>query len=111
MVFSVSQAILAARAGAGYVSPFVGRLDDIGEDGVKLVEDISKVFEKYNIETKIIAASIRNVDHVENVAKAGADISTVPFKILKDMVKHPLTDAGIEKFLEDWKNSQLNKEC
>lgn len=104
LVFSLSQAILAANAGATYVSPFMGRLDDIGDSGIKLVEDISEVFKNYNYETKIIAASIRHINHVELVAKSGADIATIPYRIFKEMIKHNLTDSGLERFLEDFKN-------
>ena len=104
LIFSATQALLAAKAGATYVSPFVGRMDDIGIDGVQLIEDIACIFEIYNIETEIIAASIRNPIHVIEVAKSGADIATVPYNIIKQMAKHPLTDAGIEKFLKDWDN-------
>ncbi|WP_394273927.1 fructose-6-phosphate aldolase [Peptoniphilus lacydonensis] len=104
LVFSLSQAILAANAGATYVSPFMGRLDDIGDSGIKLVEDISEVFKNYNYETKIIVASIRHINHVELVAKSGADIATIPYRIFKEMIKHNLTDSGLERFLEDFKN-------
>ena len=104
LVFSLSQAILAANAGATYVSPFMGRLDDIGDSGIKLVEDISEVFKNYNYETKIIAASIRHINHVELVAKSGADIATIPYRIFKEMINHNLTDSGLERFLEDFKN-------
>ena len=106
LVFSLSQALLAARAGASFVSPFLGRLDDIGKNGVKLVEDMVKVFRTYNIKAEIIAASIRNLDHVNAVMLAGADIATIPTKIIKEMMHHPLTDKGLAKFLEDYKNSQ-----
>lgn len=104
LVFSATQALLAARAGATYVSPFLGRLDDIGQNGVLLVEEIVNIFEIHGIETEIIAASIRNVNHVTDSAKAGAHISTIPYNIFKHMVVHPLTDIGIKKFLEDWKS-------
>lgn len=102
LVFSPNQALLAAAAGATYVSPFVGRLDDISHDGIQLVSDIAEIFGIYAIETEIIAASIRHPLHVIEAAKAGADIATVPFKVLEQMVKHPLTDQGIERFLADW---------
>lgn len=105
LVFSLSQALLAARAGAAYVSPFIGRLDDIGENGVQLVADIAKVFKTYDIKTEIIAASIRNIDHVNAVMLAGCDIATIPTKIIKEMLLHPLTDKGLAKFLEDYQNS------
>ena len=102
LVFSVNQALLAARAGAFIASPFVGRLDDIGHDGMELVKDIVSVYKDYGLKTKVIAASIRHPLHVVQAAKAGADIATVPIQVLKSMVKHPLTDKGIDRFLEDW---------
>lgn len=105
LVFSLGQALLAARAGAAYVSPFIGRLDDIGENGVALVADMVKVFRTYHFETEIIAASIRNIDHVNKVMLAGVDIATIPTKVLQEMLVHPLTDKGLAKFLEDYKNS------
>lgn len=104
LIFSSAQALLAARAGASFVSPFVGRLDDIGEDGIALVEDIAQIFSLHGIDTRIIAASIRSSKHVLEAARAGADIATVPYKVLTQMLKHPLTDAGIEKFLKDWES-------
>lgn len=104
LVFLASQAILAARAGATYVSPFLGRLDDIGVSSKALIEEISTIFRNYNIETKIIAASIRNTTHIVDSMLAGADIATVPTKVMKQMVKHPLTDSGLIKFLEDFKD-------
>lgn len=102
LVFSTAQALLAARAGATYVSPFVGRLDDISMPGLDLIEDISGIFRVHGIETQIIAASIRHTVHVIECARAGADIATVPYKVLMQMTKHPLTDAGIEKFKKDY---------
>lgn len=102
LVFSVNQALLASNAGATYVSPFVGRLDDISMDGISLIEEISEVFTIHNIDTKIIAASIRNTSHVTKCALAGADIATVPYKVLLEMFKHPLTDSGIDKFIQDY---------
>lgn len=102
LIFSANQALLAARAGASFVSPFVGRLDDISEDGVGLVQAIAEIFSLHNITTEIIAASIRNPAHVTQVALAGADIATVPYKVLVALVNHPLTDAGITRFLADW---------
>lgn len=105
LVFSPAQALLAARAGARYVSPFVGRLDDIASDGMRLVADISEIFAVQGIDTEIIAASIRHPMHVVEAAKAGAHIATVPFATLKAMTKHPLTDIGIERFLADWKKA------
>ncbi len=106
LVFSAAQALLAARAGASFVSPFVGRLDDIAHDGIKLVRDIVYIFRIYNIDTEVIAASIRHNPHVVEAAMAGAHIATVPYKVLKQMLNHPLTDIGIERFLADWKESQ-----
>ena len=102
LIFSAAQALLAARAGATYVSPFVGRLDDIGQEGVNLISEIREIFAVHDIPTQIIAASIRNPIHVTSCAAAGADIATVPYKIIMQMIKHPLTDSGIEKFLKDW---------
>jgi transaldolase len=108
LVFSPNQALLAARAGATYVSPFIGRFTDISQDGIKLVSDISEIFMYHDISTQIIAASIRTPMNVVDAAKAGAHIATVPFKVLKQMVKHPLTDIGVERFLEDWKKVPQN---
>lgn len=102
LVFSAAQALLAARAGASYVSPFLGRLDDISMPGIDLINDIMEIFEIHGIETEIIAASVRNPIHVIDCAKAGADIATVPYKVLEQMTKHPLTDQGIEKFKQDY---------
>lgn len=102
LIFSAAQALLASKAGATYVSPFVGRLDDINSDGILLIKDIVDIFKLYGIKTEIIAASIRNVMHLTNAAKTGCHIATVPYKVLVDGIKHPLTDAGIEKFLKDW---------
>lgn len=105
LIFSATQALLAARAGAAYVSPFIGRLDDISDDGSELVEDIAEIFSIYGIETEIIAASIRGPQDIVRAAKAGADIATVPYKVIKQMICHPLTDRGIEKFNADWKTA------
>ena len=105
LIFSAQQALLAAKAGASYVSPFVGRLDDIGNGGSQVVADIAEIFKIYGIKTEIIAASIRNPMQVLEVAKAGSDIATIPYKIIIQMAKHPLTDRGMEKFMEDYKNS------
>lgn len=102
LIFNANQALLAARAGATYVSPFLGRLDDIGQNGVQLVAQIAEIFDIHHIETEIIAASIRHPQHVVDAALAGADIATVPFKVLKQLFHHPLTDKGIEAFLADW---------
>jgi transaldolase len=105
LVFTVNQALLAARAGATYVSPFLGRLDDISEDGVQLVTKVAELFRVHNLETQIIAASVRHPDHVTRVALAGAHIATIPFKVIEQIAKHPLTDQGIEKFAADWRNA------
>jgi len=106
LVFSPQQALLAAAAGAAYVSPFVGRLDDIGEDGIGLVSDIAEVFALQDIPVEIIAASIRHPRHVIDAALAGADIATVPFVVLEKCFRHPLTDSGIERFLADWEGAR-----
>ncbi len=103
LIFSANQALLAARAGATYVSPFLGRLDDISQPGIDLIRTIAQIFEIYNIETEIIAASVRNPIHVTDCALAGADIATVPYSVIASMTKHPLTDQGIEKFQKDYK--------
>ncbi|MCI5675395.1 MAG: fructose-6-phosphate aldolase [Ezakiella sp.] len=102
LIFSVNQALLASSAGATFVSPFVGRIDDIGYEGLDLIRDIMNIFEKNAIETSVIAASIRTLGHVNKCAEAGCDIATVPYKIFKQMLKHPLTDRGIEIFMNDW---------
>lgn len=102
LIFSAPQALLAARAGATYVSPFVGRVDDIGGDGIQLVADIAEIFEIHSIKSEIIAASIRNPVHIVEAAKAGADIATVPFSLIIQMLDHPQTTSGIERFLKDW---------
>lgn len=103
LIFSAAQALLAARAGATFVSPFLGRLDDIDAVGMELVEDIAEIFSIHGIKTEIIAASIRSPLHVTDAARSGAHIATIPYKIILQMIKHPLTDAGIEKFMKDWK--------
>ncbi len=103
LVFSPAQALLAAKAGASYVSPFVGRLDDISSEGMNLVEQIMQIYANYDIDTEVIVASIRNPEHVRIAALLGAHIATVPFKVYKQLVSHPLTDIGLEKFLADWK--------
>ena len=103
LIFSAAQALLAARAGATYVSPFLGRLDDISMPGIDLINEITEIFMMHDIQTEIIAASIRNPIHVIDCAKAGADIATVPYKVLEQMTKHPLTDQGIAKFQADYK--------
>lgn len=105
LIFSANQALLAARAGATYVSPFVGRLDDIGHDGMELIAQIADIFAIHEIDTQIIAASIRHSLHVTKAALAGAHVATVPYSVIISMIKHPLTASGIERFLEDWKNA------
>ena len=102
LIFSAEQALAAARAGAAYVSPFIGRLDDIGLDGLAVIEEIAQIFYAFDIETEIIAASIRNRRHIAQAALAGADIATVPYKVLMESLNHPLTTSGIERFLKDW---------
>lgn len=104
LIFSPIQALLAAKAGASFISPFVGRLDDASHVGMDLVADIVTIFENYEIETEVIVASIRNPLHVVEAATMGADIATIPFKVINQLIKHPLTDIGIKKFLEDWEN-------
>ncbi|MBI4267192.1 MAG: fructose-6-phosphate aldolase [Chloroflexi bacterium] len=103
LCFSLNQALLGAAAGATYVSPFVGRLDDIGSDGMQLVKEIVEVYSKYNLKTEVIAASIRHPQHCVVAAKLGAHIATVPYNVLTQMIQHPLTDIGISRFLADWK--------
>jgi transaldolase len=107
LIFSSTQALLAARAGATYVSPFIGRLDDINQVGMNLIHEISEIFKIHGIESEIIAASIRHSAHVIESALAGSDIATCPLKIIQAMIKHPLTDAGIAKFTADWEGSKL----
>lgn len=102
LIFSAGQALLAAKAGASYVSPFVGRLDDIGNDGMNIIKEIVDIFRNYQIDTEIIAASIRHPMHVVEAAKLGCHIATVPYKVIEQLTKHPLTDKGIEQFLKDW---------
>ncbi len=102
LIFSTLQALLAAKAGASYVSPFVGRLDDISQDGMGIIDEIRTIFDNYGYEAEIIVASVRNPIHVLNAALIGADIATIPFSVIAQLSKHPLTDIGIEKFLKDW---------
>lgn len=102
LIFSPSQALLAAKAGATYVSPFVGRLDDISHTGMEIVSDMVEIFDNYMFETEIIVASIRNPLHVVDAARMGADIATIPYSVIQQLIKHPLTDIGIEKFMKDW---------
>ena len=106
LIFSATQALAAAKAGAAFVSPFVGRLDDIGLDGMELVEEIMYIFKTYGIRAEVIVASIRNRNHLTQAAMAGADIATIPYKIIMDSLVHPLTDQGIEKFLKDWESTK-----
>lgn len=104
LIFTPMQALLAAKAGATYVSPFVGRLDDISQDGMGIIEEIRTIFDNYSYMSEIIVASVRNPIHVLNTALIGADIATIPYSVMIQLAKHPLTDAGIKKFLEDWEN-------
>lgn len=106
LIFSPNQALLAAKAGAAYVSPFVGRLDDISQVGMDIISDIRMIFDNYMFDTEIIVASIRNPIHVLDAAKMGADIATIPYSVISQLAKHPLTDIGIEKFLKDWEKVQ-----
>ncbi len=108
LVFSPMQALIAAKAGATYVSPFIGRLDDISHDGISMLEEIIQIYDVYGFETEIIAASIRHVDHVRKCALLGVDIATIPFKVIQQMFKHPLTDIGLTKFLEDAKKANIS---
>jgi len=103
LVFSVNQALLAAKSGATYVSPFIGRLDDIGHEGMQVVRDMVTIFNIYHFKTEIIVASVRHPQHVIDAAKAGAHVATIPFTVIEKMFSHPLTDAGLDKFLSDWK--------
>ncbi|MEP3122360.1 MULTISPECIES: fructose-6-phosphate aldolase [Alphaproteobacteria] len=105
LCFSANQGLLAAKAGATYISPFIGRLDDLGVDGMELIENLRIIYDNYGFETEILAASIRSADHVQQCALAGADVATVPPAVLKGLVKHKLTDAGLEAFLADWKKT------
>ena len=105
LCFSAVQALMAAKAGADYISPFVGRLDDIGQIGMELIEQIVAIYENYGYETEVIVASIRNPIHVLDAALMGADIATIPYKVMEQLIKHPLTDIGLEKFLADWKKT------
>jgi transaldolase len=103
LIFSANQALLAAKAGATFVSPFIGRLDDNGQEGMQVIEEIMDIFCNYDIETEVIVASIRHPIHVIEAARLGADIATVPPDVIRKMIKHPLTDTGIQSFLNDWK--------
>lgn len=103
LVFSANQGILAAKAGATYISPFLGRLDDIGQNGLDLIEDLVTIFQNYGFDTQILAASIRNPIHLLECAKLGADVATIPYSVIMSLLKHPLTDSGLEKFLADYR--------
>ncbi len=105
LCFSASQALLAAKAGASYISPFIGRLDDISTDGMDLIRQIVQIYDNYGFATEVLAASIRHPVHIVDCALAGADVATIPFKVIQQLVKHPLTDKGLEGFLSDWKKS------
>ena len=106
LCFSPLQALMAAKAGASYISPFIGRLDDISQTGMDLVEQILTIYENYGYETEVLVASVRNPVHVLDAALLGADIATIPFKVMEQLIKHPLTDIGLEKFLADWKKME-----
>lgn len=105
LCFSAAQAILAAKAGASYISPFIGRLDDIGQNGMQLISDIVQIYQNYGYETEVLAASIRHPMHIVDAALLGADVATIPFKVIQQLVNHPLTDKGLDSFLADWKKS------
>jgi transaldolase len=105
LCFSAAQALLAAKAGASYISPFIGRLDDVATDGMQLIRDIVQIYDNYGFATEVLAASIRHPMHIVDCALAGADVATIPFKVIQQLVKHPLTDKGLEGFLSDWKKS------
>jgi len=105
LCFSAAQALLAAKAGATYISPFIGRLDDIAQDGMQLIRDIVQIYDNYGYETEVLAASIRHPMHIVDSALAGADVATIPYKVIQQLVKHPLTDKGLDAFLSDWKKS------
>jgi transaldolase len=105
LCFSAAQALLAAKAGANYISPFIGRLDDIATDGMQLIRDIVQIYDNYGFATEVLAASIRHPMHIVDCALAGADVATIPFKVIKQLFNHPLTDKGLDAFLSDWKKS------
>ena len=105
LCFSSAQALLAAKAGAAYISPFIGRLDDVGQDGMELISEIVEIYENYNFDTEVLVASVRHPMHVVQSAQLGADVATIPFKVLKKLYQHPLTDVGLERFLADWKRT------
>ena len=105
LCFSAAQALLAAKAGAAYISPFVGRLDDVGQDGMNLIEETLEIYEKFDFDTQVLVASVRHPKHVVEAAQMGADVATIPFKVLEKLYRHPLTDIGLEKFLADWEKT------
>jgi transaldolase len=105
LCFSAAQALLAAKAGAAYISPFVGRLDDVGEDGMLLIDQVVSIYRAYDFDTKVLVASVRHPIHMVQAAQLGADVATLPFKVLEQLYKHPLTDLGLERFLADWKKT------
>jgi len=105
LCFSAAQALIAAKAGAAYISPFVGRLDDVGEDGMELIEKVVDIYQNYEFDTKVLVASVRHPVHVVQSAMLGADVATIPFKVLEQLYKHPLTDLGLDRFLADWKKT------
>jgi transaldolase len=109
LCFSAPQALLAAKAGATYISPFIGRLDDIGQEGMQLIEQIVTIYHNYNFQTQVLVASVRHPIHVIEAALLGADVCTMPFKVIDQLIKHPLTDIGMERFLADWKKMQGKK--
>ncbi|MCU1288393.1 MAG: fructose-6-phosphate aldolase [Acidobacteria bacterium] len=109
LCFSAAQALLAAKAGASYISPFIGRLDDIGQNGMQLISDIVQIYDNYNFETEVLAASIRHPMHIVDAALVGAHVATIPFKVIEQLVKHPLTDKGMESFMNDWKKGGFEK--
>ena len=105
LCFSAAQALLAAKAGAKYISPFIGRLDDVGTNGMQLIQDIVQIYGNYDFSTQVLAASIRHPMHIVDCALVGADVATIPYKVITQLVKHPLTDKGLDSFLADWKKS------
>jgi transaldolase len=108
LCFSAAQALLAAKAGASYISPFIGRLDDVAEDGMQLIRNIVQIYDNYGFATEVLAASIRHPMHIVDCALAGADVATIPFKVIQQLVKHPLTDKGLEGFMADWKKRAVS---
>ena len=105
LCFSAAQALLAAKVGAAYISPFIGRLDDVGEEGMELIEQVVTIYQNYGLDTKVLVASVRSPIHVIQAAMLGADVATIPFKVLEQLYKHPLTDVGLDRFLADWKKT------